>query len=92
MALYYSPEQVQEIVSETKAFERGLVLGFAEWFTQDDKRMETVYAVTAEGKFYTSTNPYSNDFNPRGRKWTLCESIPNTAEFVGHYYKPASFR
>jgi hypothetical protein len=72
-------------------FAPGLVLG---WLTEDfTSKTETRYALFADGRVLRAEpvsfwGPGSDDFSPKGRKWTKVEAIPANAEFIGHYHPP----
>jgi hypothetical protein len=32
----------------------------------------------------------TSEFNPKGRRWFVSDSIPSTAEFIGNYQVPST--
>lgn len=64
-------------------------------YTQDRydehlRHFETVYAVTEEGEVYTTgERPFNNSFDPPRQKWARITELPEGAEFVGNYRRPA---
>lgn len=74
-------------------FSPGLVLG---WLTTDRAALtETLYALYSGGRVLRAEpapmfGPGSDDFAPKGRKWTKVQEVPGNAEFIGNYKPPVS--
>ena len=69
--------------AHTNAMEQGMVLGFATFNFDEGK--ETLFAVKPDKTFWT-TGERERLPTFRNKKWTKVETIPNEAEFIGHYY------
>lgn len=73
----------------TLKFSPGLVLG---WTTVENAS-QVRYALFADGVVFKTDpisiySPENNSFAPKGCKWTKTESVPEHAEFIGHYHAP----
>lgn len=90
MAIRYTAEKAKQLAELHKLAVNDHCLGFATWDCSTEKIMETIYALTATGKIYTSSHLRSNEFNTTGRKWSLNEEVPPEAEFIGCYPRPTA--
>ena len=90
MRIKYTLEQAARLAELHGLAANNRVLGFATWDYSGGQIMETLYALAASGKTYSSTHLKSDDFNPIGRIWELVEGVPPEAEFIGGYPRPSN--
>jgi hypothetical protein len=72
-----------DLSKHPKAFEDGLVLGFATFNYVEGK--ETLYALKADGSMHTTGERKALP-TFRNKTWTKVDEIPANAEFIGNYY------